>query len=100
MEVLLLVGIVALIGLVGYLLFQIKTLRQQVASLKEVERQSILLNKKELEFLEFTAEMYIKYAEDLNIHSANQHAYIVGELDRIRKEKLIPKIEQHAGNHN
>lgn len=43
---------------------------------------------KDLKFLDFTTEMYIKYSKDLDIHSGEQHEYIVKELERIREEHL------------
>lgn len=67
---------------------------------RKLKRQAILLSKefnyftkKDLEFLEFTADMYIKYAKDLNIHSKEEHEFIVGELQKIINDKLIPKIK-------
>jgi len=78
-----------LVVLVIYLLIKNRKLKQQAILLS---KKSNLLTKKELEFLEFTADMYIKYAKDLNIHSKEQHDFIVGELERIRNEKLFPMI--------
>lgn len=43
---------------------------------------------KDLKFIEFTVDMYIKYSKDLDIHSAEQHDYIVKELERIREQYL------------
>lgn len=59
-------------------------LKKQFDELKEKE-----ISKKDLQFLEFTVDMYIKYSKDLNIHSKDQHEYIVGELERIRNKYLI-----------
>lgn len=78
-----------LVVLIIYLIIRNKKLVKENKRLKE---QAIFLSKKEVEFLEFTADMYIKYSEDLNIHSKEQHLFIVSELERIIKEKLIPKI--------
>lgn len=52
---------------------------------KELQQQAIFLSKKDLEFLEFAADMYIKYSYELKIHSKEQHEFIIAELERIRK---------------
>lgn len=46
------------------------------------------ISEKDLKFLEFSVDMYIKYAKDLNIYSESQHDYIVKELERIRQTHL------------
>jgi thymidylate kinase len=87
MEILLAI-LLLLVGLIIYLVIQNKKLKQQAILLsKEAE----FLSKKDLQFLEFTADMYIKYAKDLKIHSINEHELIVKELEEIRK-KIEPKI--------
>lgn len=88
MEILLAISLL-LVVLIIYLIIQNRKLKQQAILLsKELD----FMNKKEWEFLEFTVDMYIKYAKDLDIHSKEQHDFIVSELERIRKEKLLPKI--------
>jgi hypothetical protein len=88
MEILLAI-VLLLVGLVIYLIDKNKKLNKQVIILsKELE----FLSKKDLEFLEFTADMYIKYAKDLKIHSKDQHEFIVKELEEII-EKIKPKIK-------
>jgi hypothetical protein len=82
MEILLAILSLLLGGLVCYLLYLIKKLKKDSYNLKH---QAIFLSKKDLEFLEFTADMYIKYSKELNIHSKEQHDYIVSELERIIK---------------
>jgi wyosine [tRNA(Phe)-imidazoG37] synthetase (radical SAM superfamily) len=82
MEILLAILSLLLGGLVCYLLYLIKKLKKDSDNLKH---QAIFLSKKDLEFLEFTADMYIKYSKELNIHSKEQHDYIVSELERIIK---------------
>ena len=88
MEILLAI-LVLLVVLIFYLVYRIRKLKQQAILLsKEAE----LLSKKDLQFLEFTADMYIKYAHDLKIiHTKEQHEQIVKELEAIRK-KILPKI--------
>lgn len=46
------------------------------------------LSKKEKEFIEFAVNMYIKYAEELEITSPEQHEYLVKELEKIKKRYL------------
>ena len=46
------------------------------------------LSKKEKEFIEFAVNMYIKYAEELEITSPEQHEYLVSELEKIKKRYL------------
>ncbi len=87
MEVLVAI-LVLLVVIILYLVYQNRKLKRQAILLsKEAE----LLSKKDLQFLEFTADMYIKYAKDLKIHSPEQHDFIVKELEEIRK-KIDPKI--------
>lgn len=52
---------------------------------KELQQQAIFLSKKDLEFLEFAADMYVKYSHELKIYSKEHHDFIVAELERIRK---------------
>ena len=49
-------------------------------------RKSDYISDKDKEFIEFTLDMYIQYAEDLNIHSPQQHKKIVEQLERIKKK--------------
>ena len=49
-------------------------------------RKSTYIPDKDKEFIEFTMDMYIQYAEDLNIHSPKQHEKIVEQLERIKKK--------------
>lgn len=53
---------------------------------KKIESKKI--PEKDLKFIEFTVDMYIKYSKDLDIHSEEQHDFIIKELERIRKEHL------------
>ena len=46
------------------------------------------LSKKEKEFIEFAVNMYIKYAEELQITSPEQHEYLVKELKKIKERYL------------
>lgn len=43
-------------------------------------------SKKERDFIIFVMDMYIQYAEDLEIHSKSQHKKIVEELSKIKKK--------------
>lgn len=60
------------------------SLKKQIDELEKKE-----ISQKDLQFLEFTVDMYIKYAKELDIHSGDQHEYIVKELERIRSKYLI-----------
>jgi hypothetical protein len=81
MEILL--AILLLLVVIAVLLW-IKV-RKLTKANKELEQQAIFLSKKDLEFLEFAADMYIKYSHELKIHSKEQHEFIIAELERIRK---------------
>jgi flagellar basal body-associated protein FliL len=51
-------------------------------------RKSTYIPDKDKEFIEFTIDMYIQYAEDLDIHSPKQHKKIVEQLERIKTKYL------------
>lgn len=88
MEILLAI-LLLLVVLIVYLLIQNRKLKRQAILLS---KDLNFLTKKEIQFLEFTADMYIKYAKDLKIHSKDEHEIIVAELKKIIEEKLLPKI--------
>lgn len=54
---------------------------------------------KDKEFMEFTIDMYIQYAKDLDIHSPKQHKKIVEQLERI-KTKYLKQNEKKITNNN
>lgn len=60
-------------------------------------RKSTFIPDKDKEFIEFTIDMYIQYAEDLDIHSPKQHKKIVEQLERI-KDKYLKKNERKTTN--
>jgi hypothetical protein len=93
MEILLAI-LLLLVVLIIYLIIQNRKLKQQAITLS---KEALFLPKKDVEFIEFTVDMYIKYAKDLDIHSKEQHEFIVNELERIREDKLIPKIKNDNG---
>lgn len=49
-------------------------------------RKSTFIPDKDKEFIEFTIDMYIQYAEDLDIHSPKQHKKIVEQLEKIKNK--------------
>ena len=51
-------------------------------------KKATYLSKKEKDFINFSIDMYIDYAEELKINSENEHNLIVKELKKI-KEKLF-----------
>lgn len=77
---------VVAIVLLAVLIFLFYYVYQQRKKIEDLKRQAIFLSKKDLQFLEFAIDMYIKYAIELNIASKEQHEFIVGELERLRKE--------------
>ena len=56
-------------------------------------RKSTFIPDKDKEFLEFTIDMYIQYAEELEINSPKQHKVIIEQLERI-KNKYLNKNEK------
>jgi len=72
---------------------KIESLLGEIETLKK-----LIPSDKDLQFLEFTVDMYIKYAKDFGIHSETQHEKIVTELTRVRDQYLIKSsssIQQH-----
>ena len=47
-------------------------------------RKSVYIPDKDKEFIEFTIDMYLQYAEELEINSPKQHKVIVNQLERIK----------------
>ena len=48
-------------------------------------KKATYLSQKDKDFLTFAVDMYIDYAEELDIHSPEQHEMIVKQLKRIKK---------------
>ena len=82
MEILLIIAIL-LVGVTIF--FLLKRIKDQKKENELLKQQAILLSKRDLEFLEFAADMYVKYSIELKIHSKEQHEYLIAELDRVRK---------------
>ena len=72
-----------LTGSCTYLFFKLSKEKKKIAKLEDGK-----ISSKDLQFIEFTVDMYIKYAKDLDICSKEQHEYIVKELERIRNQHL------------
>ena len=51
-------------------------------------KKTTYLPDKDKEIIDFTIEMYIKYAKDLDIQSEEQHDLLVKELNRIKEKHL------------
>ena len=51
-------------------------------------RKSTYLTDKEKEFIDFVIDMYIQYAEELEIHSKAQHTKITKQLEDIKNKHL------------
>jgi multidrug efflux pump subunit AcrB len=60
-------------------------------------KKSTFIPDKDKEFIDFTIDMYIQYAKDLNIHSPRQHKKIVEQLQKI-KDKYLKQNEQRNRN--
>lgn len=56
-------------------------------------KKSTFIPDKDKEFIDFTIDMYIQYAKELNIHSPKQHEKIVEKLKEI-KHKYLKQNEQ------
>ena len=54
-------------------------------------RKSTHISDNEKEFINFTIDMYVKYAEELDIHSKKQHEKIVSELEKIKNKHFKVK---------
>lgn len=93
MEILLAIGLLLALLTIGFLFFCLKRSDEEKRKLKE---QAIFLSKKDLEFLEFAADMYVKYSEELKIHSKKQHEILIAEIERVRKilEDRINSLSQ------
>ena len=62
-------------------------------------RKSDNISDKDKEFIEFTIDMYIEYAEELKINSPTQHKKIVQQLEKI-KNKHFKKNERKTTDAN
>lgn len=49
-------------------------------------KKSDFINDNDKEFIEFVIDMYIQYAEDLEIHSKAQHKKITEKLEKIKNK--------------
>ena len=76
MEILLAICLLLALLTIGFLFFRLKKVDEEKRKLKE---QAIFLSKIDLEFLEFAADMYVKYSEELKIHSKEQHEILLKE---------------------
>lgn len=82
--IVILLGCVAILAISNiYFFFKLKNEKKNRRNLENKK-----IPDKDLKFIDFTVEMYIKYSKDLDIHSGEQHDYIVKELERIREEHL------------
>lgn len=74
----------------AYLYHKLKKEKKEKAVLQENLDRLLgkQIDSKDIKFLEFSVDMYIKYAKDLDIYSKDQHEYIVTELERIRMQHL------------
>lgn len=59
-------------------------------------KKATYLSQKDKDFLTFSVDMYINYAKELDIQSADQHDMIVKQLKRIKKDNLDEKETQNS----
>lgn len=88
MEILLAICLLLALITIGFFIVHLKKVEEEKRKLKE---QAIFLSKKDLEFLEFAVDMYIKYSEELKLYTADQHQHIIAEMERLQK-KLTEEI--------
>ena len=72
-------------GIIVIIILSVSVLLLALALLYFV-RKSDYIPDKDKEFIEFTIDMYVQYAEDLKINSPKQHKAIVEQLKRIKKK--------------
>ena len=53
---------------------------------RDSQKKSIHIPDEDREFMEFTIDMYIQYANELNINSPEQHGKIVKKLEKIKSK--------------
>jgi len=95
MLIFLLICIIVLICSIAYLYIKLKSEKENKRKI-EVEKLKLEKEKfseKDLKFIEFTVDMYIKYSKEFGIHSNDQHEYIIGELERIKRQYLDEKMD-------
>ena len=51
-------------------------------------KKTTYLSSKQKEFIVFAINMYIEYAEELNIIAPEKHEYIVNQLKKIKEKNL------------
>ncbi len=88
LEILLICIIICCVVVICFLKQKYKKEKKSLLNeINDIKKSKI--SDKDLQFLEFTVDMYIKYAEELDINSKEQHEFIVKELERIRSEYLL-----------
>lgn len=95
MLIFLLICIIVLICSIAYLYIKLKKEREDKLKI-ELEKQKLeneKFSENDLKFIEFSVDMYIKYSKEFGIHSAEQHDYIIGELERIKQQYLNEKLD-------
>lgn len=51
----------------------------------KIYKNNLILCDRDKDFIVFTIDMYIEYAEELEIDSGDKHEVIVGKLNRIKE---------------
>jgi hypothetical protein len=65
-----------------------KKLDKVTDTIDTIADKATYLSEKEKEFLVFAIDMYIEYAEELEIHGADKHQIIVNQLTKIKEKNL------------
>lgn len=81
-----------LVLVLGIIYLYYKLINEKKIRIK-LEKEKIPDN--DLKFIDFTIDMYIKYSKDLDIHSGEQHEYIIKELERIRDQHLTNEKDKN-----
>jgi putative cell wall-binding protein len=78
MNTVLLIVIFILLGIIVVLAIALKT----------VISKATYLSRKDKDFIIYALDIYIDYADELNVSSLDEHEVIVKQLDRIKENKL------------
>jgi len=58
------------------------------------------VDQKDKEFIIFVIDMYIQYAEELNIHSDDKHKELIKHLEKIKKRYFYEENKKSMLNKN
>jgi len=64
-----------------------------VVVLFKLQKKTTYMSDKEKEFIDFAIDMYVDYAEELNINTHEQHELIVKHLKKIQNKHIKKRKE-------